>query len=372
MKVLFSCGGTGGHINPAIAIANTLKQSNPDFQALFVGTRKGIESTLVTKAGYDIEYVKVRGFKRKLSLANIDAAWKAVTSVFAAKRIIKRFKPDVVVGTGGYASWAAVKAAASLKIPTLIHEQNAFPGVTTRKLSKYATRVCISFEESRKYFSAELRDKLILTGNPLKPEILKADRSSARKALGLTDEVYVLSFGGSLGAEKINEYVIGMLSSYGKAAKGVKFLHATGKNGYGKYTRIAEQNGLDKAENIEIAEYIYDMDTRLAAADLLICRAGAITIAENSCLAKPSILIPSPNVTANHQYKNAKVLADAGAAVLIAESECSGDVLAKEVKALVENKDSRNKLAEEIKKLAHADAADILANIAKELANGKR
>ncbi len=369
MKVLFSCGGTGGHINPAIAIANTLRNSIPDFEALFVGTRKGIESTLVTKAGYDIEYVKVRGFKRKLSLANIDAAIKAVTSVYAAKRIIKRFKPDVVIGTGGYASWAAVKAAASLKIPTLIHEQNAFPGVTTRKLSKYASRVCISFEESRKYFSADVRDKLILTGNPLKPEILKSNRETARKELGINDETYVLSFGGSLGAEKINEYVTEMLIGYGKNARKVKFLHATGKNGYEKYKEIANANKLDG--NITVSEYIYDMEKQLAAADLVICRAGAITIAENSCLAKPSILIPSPNVTANHQYKNAKVLADAGAAILINESECNGEVLTKAVRDLVENKEKRDSLSKEIRKLAHADAADRIADIAKELAEKK-
>lgn len=364
MKVLFSCGGTGGHINPAIAIANTMKAQDPNFEALFVGTRKGIESTLVTKAGYNIEYVKVRGFKRKLSLANIDAAWKAITSVSAAKRIIKRFKPDVVVGTGGYASWAAVKAASKLKIPTLIHEQNAFPGVTTRKLSKLVDTVCISFEESRRFFAESIRNKLVLTGNPLKPELKNADRTAARKELGLTDEIYILSFGGSLGAEKINEYVFETLSDYVKDNKNIKHLHATGKSGYEKYSALAKEKGIDKADNIEISEYIYDMDKQLAAADLVICRAGAITIAENCCLGKASILIPSPNVTADHQYKNAKVLADAGAACLIKESECNGKVLTEAVKSLVENTDKRKEMSAAAKKMALTNAAEEISALA--------
>ncbi len=364
MKVLFSCGGTGGHINPAIAIANTMKAKYPDFEALFVGTRKGIESTLVTKAGYNIEYVKVRGFKRKLSLSNIDAAWKAITSVYAAKRIIKRFKPDVVIGTGGYASWAAVKAGSKLKIPTVIHEQNAFPGVTTRKLSKLASTVCISFEESRRFFAEGVQNKLVLTGNPLKPELKNADREAARKTLGLTDEVYIVSFGGSLGAEKINEYVFETLADYVAGNPKIKHIHATGKNGYEKYKALAEQKGIAKASNIEISEYIYDMDKQLAAADLVICRAGAITIAENCCLGKASILIPSPNVTADHQYKNAKVLSDAGAALLIKESDCNGKVLTDAVQSLVENPDKRKEMAAAARGFAKVNAAEEIASLA--------
>ncbi len=363
MKVLFSCGGTGGHINPAIAIANTMKEKYPDFEALFVGTRKGIESTLVTKAGYNIEYVKVRGFKRKLSFANIDAAWKAVTSVYAAKRIIKRFKPDVVVGTGGYASWAAVKAASKLKIPTLIHEQNAFPGVTTRKLSKLVGNVCISFEESRRFFADSVKDKLILTGNPLKPELKNANRNAARSDLGLNNEIYIVSFGGSLGAEKINEYVFETLKNYVKGNTKIKHLHATGKSGYEKYIALSKELGLDKEPNIKINEYIYDMDKQLAAADVVICRAGAITIAENCCLGKASILIPSPNVTADHQYKNAKVLADAGAATLIKESECNGEVLTQALKELVENTKKREDMSAAARKMALTNAADEIASL---------
>lgn len=363
MKVLFSCGGTGGHINPAIAIADTLKQKDKSFEALFVGAENGMEGTLVPKSGYDIKFVKVRGFKRKLSLLNIDAAIKAVTSVHAAKKIIKKFAPDVVVGTGGYASWAAVKAAAKLGIPTVIHEQNAYPGVTTRRLSRYAKKVCISFEESKKYFDENVLEKITITGNPVKPEINTTDRKKSREELGLGDEVYIVSFGGSLGAEKVNEFVFHMLGSFVKGNDKVRALHATGKGGNEKYGAIAASTGLNKAPNIEIREYIYDMHRQLAAADIVICRAGAITIAENCCMGKASILIPSPNVTDDHQYKNAKVLADAGAALLLKESETDGKVLTDTVRELVVNKEKRNAMSAAAKARAMSNAAEVIADI---------
>lgn len=368
MKVLFSCGGTGGHINPALAIANTLKQRVPDLEVLFVGAVGGMEGVLVPKSGYKIEFVKVRGFKRKLSLTNVDAAIKAITSVKAAKKIIKRFKPDVVIGTGGYASWAAVKAAAGLGVPTLIHEQNAYPGVTTKKLSAYADKVCISFEESRKYFDASVRDKLVLTGNPLKPEVISADRAQSRREMGLTDEVYILSFGGSLGATRVNELMLDVLEGFAVGNAGVRALHATGKNGSEKYGTEAQKRGITQAPNIEVREYIYDMHRQLAAADLVICRAGAITIAENCGMGKPSILIPSPNVTDNHQYKNAKVLADAGAALLFEESAVNGEMLTAAVRDLVGDEEARKKMAAAAKKLAKTDAASKIADMAVALA----
>lgn len=368
MKVLFSCGGTGGHINPALAIADTLQSYDNGTKFLFVGAVGGMEGRLVPKAGYDIDFVKVRGFKRSLSLSNIKAAVEAVTSVSAAKKIIKRFSPDVVVGTGGYASWAAVRAAAKLGILTLIHEQNAFPGVTTRRLSEYADRVCISFDESRKYFDASVGGKLSLTGNPVRPEIVSADRSSARKELGLKDEIYIVSFGGSLGAEKVNEYVFSMLESFVKGNPAVRAIHATGRGGSEKYGAIAASKGLSGAPNIEIREYIFDMYRHLAAADIVICRAGAITIAENCCLGKASVLIPSPNVTDDHQYKNAKVLADAGAAVLLKESETDGERLTETVKRLAFDREELARMGKAALSLAKADAAATIAAYIKEMA----
>lgn len=372
MKVLFSCGGTGGHINPALAVADTLKRRGADFKALFVGAAGGMEGVLVPKAGYDIKSVKVRGFRRRLSLSNIDAAVKAVTSVFAAKRILKRFAPDVVVGTGGYASYPAVRAAAKLGIPTLIHEQNAFPGVATRRLSRFADLICLSFKESEKYFDRAVRPKTVVTGNPVRPEILAADRETARKELGLGDETYIVSFGGSLGAEKVNEFVFAMLESFVKDNKSVRAVHATGKGGKAKYSALAAAKGLNRAQNIEIREYIYDMPRQLAAADVVICRAGAVTIAENCCLGKAAILIPSPNVTADHQYKNAKVLEDAGAAMLLREADTDGATLTAAVKLLVSDGALREEMGKKARALAKPDAAEAIASYAENLAKQKR
>lgn len=364
MKVLFSCGGTGGHINPAIAIANTFKIDSKDTEILFVGTKNGMEQKLVSKAGYDIEFVKARGFKRKLSLANVDAAIKAVTSVFAAKKIIKRFKPDVVIGTGGYASWAAVKAAAKLKVPTLIHEQNAFPGMTTRQLAKYADRICLSFEGTEKYFTPEQREKAVVTGNPLKPEIETADRAKARQSLGLSEgELYIVSFGGSLGAEKVNEFCFELMDTYVRNT-GIRYYHATGSGGFEKYSAIAKEKGLDKLPNVKIEEYIYDMEKHLAAADLLICRAGAITLAELCVMGRASVLIPSPNVTDDHQYKNAKTLADREAAVVFRESELDGKKLTAEVKSLVNDRERLKRLGENAKAFGRPKAAKRICELA--------
>ena len=199
MRIVMCGGGTSGHVNPALNIAKTINKKIPDAEIMFIGTKRGIESTLVPKAGYAIDFVEVSGFSRSLSLKNLKAAWHAITSVYEAKRIIKKFNPDLVIGTGGYVSWPTVKAASKLKIPTLIHEQNAFPGVTTKMLSKVADKVCISFAGSEKFFEHPYREKLVLTGNPVISDGMT--RAEARKKLGMSDdEPYILSYGGSMGA----------------------------------------------------------------------------------------------------------------------------------------------------------------------------
>ena len=360
MRIVMCGGGTGGHVNPAISIADTIKKRFPDAHISFIGTEKGIEHILVPKAGYDISFVKVRGFKRALSLKNIDAAVKAVTSVMRAKKLLKEAKPDLVIGTGGYVSWPTVKAASKLGIPTLIHEQNAYPGMTTKMLSKFADKVCISFEESRKFFDESVRDKLILTGNPVKPN--EITRVQARKQLGLKDEqVYILSYGGSLGAEKVNEYCFDLMG-YVREHKELYHTHAIGKGGYEKYSAIAREKGYDKTENIEILEYIYDMPLRQAAADIIVCRAGAITLAELACMEKTSILIPSPNVTDDHQYKNALVLANACAAVVMRESEVTGEKLIAQVASLAGDKNKRTVAEANIRKFARPNAVNEIAD----------
>ena len=363
MKLLISGGGTGGHVNPALAVANKIRSASPETKFLFIGTKERIESKLVPREGYDIKFVKVRGFQRKLTLKNIDAAVKAVTSVMAAKKYIKEFTPDVAFGTGGFASWAAIKGASKLGIPVVIHEQNAYPGVTTKMLSRFASKICISFEESRKYFAPELADSIVYTGNPVKTDTFKYNKAEAKTALGLPSGSFlVLSYGGSMGADAINRYCLGMMEHIPQSDN-TRFIHATGSIGWEKYKQIADEKGLSKRSDIEICEYIYDMPLKMAAADLVIARAGAITLAELAYLGKAAILIPSPHVAENHQYKNAVVLEQAGAAVVFKEDECDAEKLAKCVNELVNDVQKRISLGENIKKFSAPDADEKIKEI---------
>lgn len=356
MKVILSGGGTSGHVNPALNIADALKERYPDIEILFVGTKHGIESSLVPKKGYNIEYVEVSGFSRSLSLKNIKSAWYAFTSVSAAKKIIKKFSPDLAIGTGGYVSWPTLKAASKLGVPTLIHEQNAFPGVTTKMLSKVVDRVCISFGGSEKFFDEANRPKLVLTGNPVSVDGIT--RNEARKLLGISEtEPYILSYGGSMGAERVNELVFELMEKYSIPNK-IRHTHAIGRVGIQKFSAIAKEKGFYEHNNLEISEYIYDMALRQAAADVLICRAGAMTLSELALRGKASVLIPSPHVTEDHQYKNAKLIADAGAAVVFRESELDGDKLASAVSELMENSAKRARMEDSVKNFATPNALD--------------
>ncbi len=354
MRVVLSGGGTGGHINPALSIADEIKRRVPDAEISFIGTEKGMESRLIPHAGYKLDYVKVQGFKRSLSPKNIIAAYRAVASVSEAKRILKRVRPDVVIGTGGYASWPALKAAASLGIPTVIHEQNAFPGVTTRKLSKFVDKICISFKESQKFFDESVWHKITVTGNPI--SITEVGRDEARRRLGLCEnDISVLSFGGSLGAEMVNRYVLEAMRIY-TGPSGIKHTHAAGRRYYDQVMQDAKDKGLEVYDNIEILDYIYDMPLRMEAADIVICRAGAITLAELAYRHNAAVLIPSPNVTDNHQYKNAKVLADADAAVLMTEDELPSDALVNALRKLCGDSEARNEMRQKIAGFARPDA----------------
>lgn len=360
MKIIFCGGGTSGHVNPAVNIAKTIEKRVPGTEIMFIGTHHGIESTLIPKLGYPIEFVEVSGFSRRLTLKNIKAAWHAFTSVGEAKKIIKKFSPDIVIGTGGYASWPTVKAAAKLGIPTLIHEQNAFPGVTTKMLSKYADKVCISFAGSEKYFEEEVREKLVLTGNPVIVDNMS--REEARKELNLSDdEPYILSYGGSMGADKVNELSFYLMENLSKTEK-IRHAHAIGRVGFEKFSAIAKEKGLDNCPNISITEYIYNMPIHQAAADVIICRAGAMTLSELAIKGRATVFIPSPNVTADHQYKNAKLLADAGAAVVLRESEVNGKLLTDTVSELISNPNKRKRMEESVKSFAMPDSVDRIAD----------
>jgi len=358
MRVLISGGGTGGHVNPAVAIANYLCEANKNIQVAFAGTEKGLESKVVPREGYKLYCLKVRGFdrKRKISFANIDAAVKAFTSQITAKKILKEYKPDIVIGTGGYVSWPVLSVAAKLKIPTVIHEQNAFPGITTKTLAKTADKVMISFEESRKYFKDGNGEKFIYTGNPVKSEYFAADQKQMKKELSPGRRM-ILSVGGSMGAAKINEVMIDFMDKYSKE-KNITHYHVTGSRGYKEYGKIFKEKNLNMYGNLFLNEYLFDIYKYYAAADIIICRSGALTLTELAVLRKPAILIPSPNVAENHQYKNAEVLEKQNAAVIIEEKDLTVENLTDKIEELTADPFKLTEMSQNIGKFASRDTLD--------------
>lgn len=378
MRVLITGGGTGGHVNPALAIANTIKQNDPDAVIAYVGTKRGIENKLVPKAGYPMYYVDVKGIKRSLSPSNIKAAYLALTSPIKAKKIIREFKPDIVVGTGGYVSWPVVKAASQMGIPTALHESNAIAGVAVKMLQKSVDRIYLNFEKTGESLSCD-RAKLMKVGNPILGGFSSMTREEARKKLGIPYKYkyVILSYAGSMGAEKVNDAVLCLMREFTAKHPEVYHIHATGSIELELCTSQFKEMGLDKCENIELCEYIYDMPVRMAAADITINRAGAMTISELAATGKCSIFIPSPNVAENHQYKNAKVLSDAGAAALFEEKELTDGAkpLIEEVEKLLsdEGDELRAERSEKIRQFAVSDANKLIYNDLVKLAqSGKK
>lgn len=314
MRILLSGGGTAGHINPAIAIAKYAKAQDKDTQILFVGTKKGLERTLVPKEGFDISFVNVDGLKKELSVKSAVSAAKLMAAVIKSLAVMKRFKPDIVVGTGGYVCVSSVIAAKILGIPAIIHEQNVFPGSAVKFLADKCSVTAISFEESRKYLknAGDVR----LTGNPIRPSILEHTKQYCVSRLGAEGSKVILAFGGSLGAMRINDVMVEFIKR-NKSIKDTVIYFATGKR---DFARVMGEIG-DVPPNIKVVEYIDNMDIVMNAADVVLCRSGAITLAELCALGKPGILVPSPNVTNNHQEYNARALSDRGAAITITEDE---------------------------------------------------
>lgn len=377
MRVLITGGGTGGHVNPALAIANTIKQNDPDSVIAYVGTKRGIENKLVPKAGYPMYYVDVKGIKRSLSPSNIKAAYLALTSPIKAKKIIREFKPDIVVGTGGYVSWPVVKAASQMGIPTALHESNAIAGVAVKMLQKSVDRIYLNFEKTGESLGCD-RAKLMKVGNPILGGFSSMTREEARKKLGIPDKYkyVILSYAGSMGAEKVNDAVLCLMREFTAKHPEVYHIHATGSIELELCTSQFKEMGLDKCENIELCEYIYDMPVRMAAADITINRAGAMTISELAATGKCSIFIPSPNVAENHQYKNAKVLSDAGAAALFEEKELTDGAkpLIEEVEKLLSDggEKLRAERSEKIRQFAVSDANKLIYNDLVKLAQSGR
>lgn len=371
MKVLISGGGTAGHVNPALAIAGMIRESYKDAVIEYVGTKKGLETRLVPREGYKLHTVKVRGFSRSLSLTNIDAAVKAVTSVWEAKKIIKEFRPDIVIGTGGYVCWPVLKAAAKMGIPTAVHEQNVVVGLTVKMLTKYVDKVMISFESSRKFFDCP--EKVVLTGNPIKSEMLRTSREQARAAIGYDEKTpMILSYGGSLGAMMINRNVLEVIESFSEK-NDVYHIHATGRGEWQEIKELLLARGYDDHGDyvtkgkVTVREYIFDMPTLLAASDIVISRAGAMTMSELAAMEKAAIIIPSPNVTNNQQYKNASVFEKAGGAILIQEKDLTSEKLKNELEALIKNPEKLESLKANIKQFAILDSLSRINDVICEL-----
>lgn len=357
MRVLMTGGGTGGHINPAVAIAHTIKKNHPDAEIAFVGTKRGKEKELVPKEGYPLYFVDVQGIRRSLSLQNIKALYLAWASPRRAKKLLQKYRPDFVVGTGGYACWPVMKAATQLGIPSAVHESNALPGLAIRKLQDDVDRIFINFEQTEQQIKEKNRGKIMRVGNPLREGFGGLSYDAARKKIGLREgEQMVLSFGGSLGAERINHAVLELMRDFAPRHPEVRIIHACGTVKYEDVNATFCQMGLDRLPNVTLTPYIYDMPTQMAAADVVICRAGAMTVSELALMKKPCVMIPSPNVVDNHQYKNAKALADRNAAVLLEEKDMTDGKLAEEVSALLADTAKRRCMAENIATFAIADA----------------
>lgn len=362
MRVLFVCGGTGGHINPALAVAGYLKKQQPNAQILFAGSPLGMEAGLVPKAGFDFAPIKVKGFQRQLSWRNLKNNMMAVvyltTSGYRSRQILREFRPDVVMGTGGYVSGPLVRQAAKMGISTLTHEQNAFPGVTTKLLSKYVDRVMLAVPEAKKYLNPNAR--FVVTGNPVREAFFTADRNAVRKKMGLEEKICVLSFGGSLGARRVNE-AMAELIAHNQNNPNIFHIHATGAYGTELFPQLLKEKGITNSKtnpNLDIREYIYDMPECFAAADLVIGRSGASTLSELEAAGKASILIPSPNVAENHQYHNAMTLVRKDAAVVIEEKDLTGKRLCDAFDRLFADPERLRRLGENAASLAINDAND--------------
>lgn len=361
MKIVVSGGGTGGHIYPALALIREIKKYDSQASFLYIGTEKGLESELVPRENISFKSIHITGFKRKLSFENIKTIYRFLKGVQDSKRILKEFKPDIVIGTGGYVCGPVVYAAAKLGIPTIIHEQNSVPGLTNKFLSRYVDRVAICFEEAKQYFP---NDKVVLTGNPRASEVLGQDGMKGRNSVGLkTNLPAVLIFGGSRGARPINEAVLKSMVDF--AGKSYQILYVTGDVHYEQVKKEAELTG--NPDNVIIKPFIHNMPEVLAGIDLTVARAGATTLAELTSLGIPSILIPSPYVTNNHQEKNARALSDHGAAELLLESELTAARLVEKVDAILLHPKKLSEMKIAAKRLGITDAAQRLYSVMDEL-----
>jgi len=361
-RVIFTCGGTAGHINPAIALAQKIAEKNPKAEFLFVGAERGLEKDLVPKAGYAFRTVHIssfhRSFKPKEIKHNLISVYNLMRAPGEARAILQEFRPDVVIGTGGYASYPMVKAAAKAGIPAAVHESNMVPGLTTEMLEPFADRIMVGFEECRKHYKHP--EKVIVTGTPVREDFFRLTRQEAKRELGVDDgRPLIVSFWGSLGASGMNRQMADVLALEAEKEP-FHHIHAAGKNGYPLVMELLREKGinLEQHPSLQLREYIYDMARVCRAADLVICRAGASTISELTALGIPALIVPSPYVTNNHQEKNARVLEAAGGAMVLLEKDCTGHLLFKTACDILHSEEKRAVMEKAMDDLGICDATE--------------
>lgn len=371
MRFLFATGGTAGHINPALAVASYIKEQYPDSEILFIGTADHMEARLVPNAGFDFKTIKINGFKRSLSpkaiAANIKTVFRLFDSEKASKNIIKDFKPDVVIGFGGYVSGPVLQQAVKMKIPCCIHEQNAFPGITNKQLAKKVDKVMLTVEDAVRHLQP--KNEVALTGLPVRGELLNKSKTAARIELGIADDKpLVLSFGGSLGARPLNEAMFDIICENADNDS-VYHIHSVGTNGKDFLEKFAENgfrqtsDGVYKKGNAEVRQYIDNMDTCMAAADLVVGRAGASSLSEIEAMGKASILIPSPYVAENHQYHNAMALVNRNAARILEEKDLTSEALKELINSILSDKSLLCEIEKNAKAMAVTDSRERIAEI---------
>ena len=370
-KVIFTCGGTAGHVNPAIALAQLMREKDPETEFLFVGAERGLEKDLIPKAGYEFRTVHISSFHRSLKLAeikhNLVSLYNMVRSPAEARAILKEFRPDAVIGTGGYASYPTVKAAAKMGISTAVHESNAVPGLTTELLEPYAGRIMVGFESCRQHYKHP--EKVAVTGTPVREDFFTLTKEAAKEKLGVNDgRPLIVSFWGSLGASGMNAQMADMLAlEAGKEP--FHHIHGAGKSGYAAVLKALAEKGVDLKDHpsLQVREYIYDMAPMMRAADLVICRAGASTVSELTALGVPAIMVPSPYVTNNHQEKNARALETHGGVEVLLEQDSSGQALFQTAAGILHDDVRREAMASAMAELGIRDAAQRIYETVQEL-----
>jgi len=364
MRIIMSGGGTGGHIYPAITIIRAIQNEVQDCEVLFIGTQQGLESDIIPKEGFDFCTIDVRGFERRLSVSNVHTIIKTIGSIWKSRQIIRKFKPDIVIGTGGYVCGPVLLAASMMNIPTMIQEQNVIPGITNKILSRFVDKIAVGYEAAIKNFTN--RDKIFVSGNPIRSEVLSATREEGITALGLDPaKRTILISGGSRGARSINQAMVQVHQEFAGRLD-IQLLHITGENEYNGIVGNLKQCCIDttKAGNIIIKPYLYNMPQALAVADIAVFRAGAIGLAELTARGIPSILIPYPYAAENHQEFNARVMEEQGAAVVIHDAQLNGTRLIAEINELVNSPQKLDGMAIASKKIGCPKAAESIAKMA--------